>query len=194
MTAHPGREHDYKVLRAVGGTSWWECACGRREGEANEQVALLHRAKKAKRHGHVWTPLVWGGVGPGPMDPPPQACHICGLRFADYEARQRRGRNNRKRGQRIQRERIEGLGDRNLAGNNPNLDGIGELFAYEHKSGGAFPQRFWRWLKDIPHTSAQVPVLIVTDAPGPGHKARSVVVVDWDDWLDLHGPKGTDHD
>lgn len=99
----------------------------------------------------------------------------------------RRGRTNATRGKAIQRKRIEGLGGRNLAGNNENLDGIGTMFAYESKSGGSFSERYWRWIKGIPTRGDQVPVLIVTDAPGPGHRARSIVVVDYDSWRDLHG-------
>ena len=98
-----------------------------------------------------------------------------------------RGRRAAKRGKRIQRQRIEGLGGMNLAGNNPNLDGIGELFRYESKSGQSFPERPWRWLKDIRCPAGQIGVLIITDAPGPGRRARSLVIVDYDDWRDLHG-------
>ena len=71
-------------------------------------------------------------------------------------------------------------GRQNLAGNNENLDGIGTMFAYESKSGGSFSERYWRWIKGIPTRGDQVPVLIVTDAPGPGHRARSIVVVNYD--------------
>ena len=115
-------------------------------------------------------------------------CARCG-KLADSESR-RRGRTNASRGKRIQRKRIEGLGGTNLAGNNPNLDGIGTLFRYESKSGGAFSERYWRWLRGIPKGATQVGVLIVTDTPGRGHRARSIVVVDYDDWSDLHGEDG----
>lgn len=99
----------------------------------------------------------------------------------------KRGRNAKKRGLAIQRKRVVGLGGRNLAGNNENLDGIGEMFAYESKSGGAFSERQWRYLKGIPRNAQQIGVLIVTETPGPGFRARSYVVVDYDDWRDLHG-------
>ncbi len=112
-------------------------------------------------------------------------CRICGK--AKNEALSRRANNNRKRGNRIQRERIVALGGRNLAGNNPNLDGLGAMFAYESKSGGAFSGRVWRWLTDIPKRGNETGVLIVTEAPGPGHKARSYVVVEYDEWRELHG-------
>lgn len=103
------------------------------------------------------------------------------------EAASRRANNNRKRGNRIQRERIVALGGRNLAGNNPNLDGLGAMFAYESKSGGAFSDRYWRWLNGIPKRGNETGVLIVTEAPGPGRKARSYVVVEYDEWRELHG-------
>lgn len=101
--------------------------------------------------------------------------------------RMRRGRTSSSRGRRIQHDRIVALGGRNLAGNNPNLDGLGEMFRYESKSGEAFPERPWRWLKGIPVQAGQIGVLIITEKPGRGRKARSVVVVDFDDWRDLHG-------
>ena len=116
-------------------------------------------------------------------------CVRCGKRRD--EARARRGRANRSRGNRIQRERITGLGGTNLAGNNPNLDGLGERFRYESKSGASFSERYWRWLKGIPLAAGQAGVLIVTEAPGPGRKARSIVVVDYETWRDEHGEGAT---
>ena len=65
----------------------------------------------------------------------------CGKR--QDEAASRRARNNGKRGRAIQRQRIEGLGGKNLAGNNQNLDGISPLFAFESKSGASFSERYW---------------------------------------------------
>lgn len=116
----------------------------------------------------------------------PIVCTWCGA--PRDEARSRRGKNAARNGKRIQRERIVALGGRNLAGNNENLDGISEFAAYESKSGrSAFSDRYWRWLTDIPVNANQTRVLIVTDAPGPGHRARSYVVVEYSEWKDLHG-------
>ena len=132
-------------------------------------------AKGCRRHAWVYsaTPVIgW-------------ACSRC-FRIKD-EAASRRGRTNKNRGNRIQRQRIEALGGKNLSGNNENLDGIGLNFRYESKSGGSFPERPWRWLKGIPLVAGQIGVLIVTDTPGSGIRARSVVMVDFDDWRDLHG-------
>jgi hypothetical protein len=136
-------------------------------------------ARKCRRH--QWIYAEDGGW----MPDVPRKCARCGR--LEVPMVTRRGSNNRKRGNRIQRERITALGGRNLAGNNPNLDGLGERFRYESKSGGAFSERYWRWLKGIPLAAGQAGVLIVTEAPGPGRRARSIVVVDYDTWRDEHG-------
>lgn len=132
-----------------------------------------------KCYRHDW---YFGALGD---EPPVHICTICGT--VRDETRSKRGRNAAKRGKRIQHDRIVGLGGRNLAGNNPNLDGLGAMFAYESKSGGSFSQRYWRWLTDIPKRGNETGVLIVTEAPGPGRKARSYVVVEYDEWRELHG-------
>lgn len=117
----------------------------------------------------------------------PVVCRRCG-KLRD-EAAAKRSRTNRQRGLRIQRERNRQLGITNIAGNAPNHDGgtHRDLFVSESKSGGAFSERYWRWLSGIPAEAGQVRILVVTEAPGPGHRARSYVVVDFDDWRDLHG-------
>ena len=137
-----------------------------------------------KPHRHHWVTWTTSTNDAEPIIVQQIECSRCGK--VKDEAASRRARNNRKRGLRIQRDRVTTLGGRNLAGNSPNLDGVGALFRYEHKSGAAFPERAWRWLKGIPLLAGQVGVLIVTDTPGAGHRARSVVVVDYDDWKALH--------
>jgi hypothetical protein len=100
----------------------------------------------------------------------------------------RRGKLAARKGKAIQKTRIEGLGGTNLLGNNENLDGRSPLFAFESKAGNSeFPSRAWRYLRGIPHNGQQIQVLIITDTPGPGRRARSVVVIDYDDWKALHG-------
>lgn len=150
--------------------------------DAPERHALA-KPKKCRRH--EWT-SEWDPEGECAI-PLIEVCDRCGKR--KDPARSRRGRLSAARGKRIQRERIERLGGQNLAGNNPNLDGIGLMFRYESKSGGAFSERYWRWLDGIPAGSS-IPVLIVTETPGPGRRARSFVVVKYDDWESLHREEG----
>jgi hypothetical protein len=145
-----------------------------------EPPTLSGAAGRPKRHRHIWVDY----VPPGRTE----SVRICAQCPSKYDAAvSRRSANNRKRGNRIQRERIVALGGRNLAGNNPNLDGLGAMFAYESKSGGAFSDRIWRWLTGIPKRGNETGVLIVTEAPGPGRRARSYVVVEYDQWKELHG-------
>jgi hypothetical protein len=147
------------------------------EGQPVEPPALTGAAGRPKCRRHTWRVI-------DSIQPPEVRCRCGAVRDP---AVSRRSANNRKRGNRIQRERIVALGGRNLAGNNQNLDGLGAMFAYESKSGGAFSDRIWRWLTGIPKRGNETAVLIVTDAPGPGHKARSYVVVEYDEWRALHG-------
>ncbi len=58
------------------------------------------------------------------------------------------------------------------------------------KCGRAFSERYWRWLSAIPRTGDRIPVLVVGDAPGPGHRRRAFVVIELGDWRDLHGEDG----
>lgn len=106
------------------------------------------------------------------------------------EVRSRRGRRANTRGRRIQHELNARVGLTNIVGNAQNHDGgrYDEMFASEAKSGAAFPERLWRWLKGVPTTGSQTAILLVADAPGPGHKRRAVVVLDIEDWIALHGP------
>lgn len=148
------------------------------------QVDEFREPREPGKHRHQWAryPLIIAGPnGEQTRD----ECRVC--RKVKDEALSRRGRLARLKGNRIQRERIVALGGRNLAGNNPNLDGLGAMFAYESKSGGAFSQRVWRWLTDIPKRGNETGVLIITETPGPGRKARSYVVVEYSEWRDLHG-------
>lgn len=135
---------------------------------------------KPKPHRHWWGPHFVSLP-----DGPHVICERCG-KVRD-EAASRRGRLNRSRGLAIQRRNVREAGMENVPGNAPNLDGRSEMFRAESKSGGAFPERLWRWLRAVPVAAGQIPLVIVRDAPGPGIKSRAVVVIDLDDWHQLHG-------
>lgn len=104
----------------------------------------------------------------------------------------RRGRTNRSRGNAIEREVAHKLGLRRVGQYGGPDDVRGDLFAAQVKSGGAFPERVWRWLRAIPVDGGQVPLVILTDAPGPGHARRAIVVLDMRDWIALHGGSNDD--
>lgn len=113
------------------------------------------------------------------------ACRRCG-KVRD-ETAVRRGRNNRSRGNAIERAVGKELGLRRVGQYGGPDDLAGALFAAQVKSGGAFSERYWSWLKAVPVSAGQTPILVVTDAPGPGHKRRALVVLELADWRALHG-------
>jgi len=113
-------------------------------------------------------------------------CYRCG-KVRD-EAAARLGKNNRSRGNSIERDIGKQLGLRRVGQFGGPDDLSGEMFAAQVKSGGAFSERWWSWLRAVPVNAGQTPLLVVTDAPGPGHRRRAVVVIEIGDWIALHGP------
>jgi len=106
-------------------------------------------------------------------------------------AASRRGRTNRRRGNSIEREVGKALGLKRVGqfGGATDLGVSTDPFAVSVKSGsGYFSERYWSQLKRQPLAAEQVALLVVTDAPGSGHKRRAIVVLDLADWIDLHGP------
>ena len=112
---------------------------------------------------------------------------LCGRCSTLIDARDaRRGRNNRARGNSIEREIGRRLGLRRVGQYGGPDDLAGEIFVAQVKSGGAFPERLWAWLKAVPVNAGQTALLVVTDAPGPGYQRRALVVLDIKDWEQLH--------
>ncbi len=50
------------------------------------------------------------------------------------------------------------------------------------KVGGAFPERIWRWLDDLPRDAQSLNAVVIGDSPGPGRKRREVIVLDLGDF------------
>jgi hypothetical protein len=117
-------------------------------------------------------------------------CSRCG-KTKDEQAAQR-GKNNLSRGNAIEREIGHRLGLRRVGQYGGPDDLSGDLFAVQVKSGGSFSERYWSWLRAVPANAGQTPLLVVTDAPGPGHRRRAMVVLTLADWIALHGPEGSD--
>jgi hypothetical protein len=101
----------------------------------------------------------------------------------------RRGRNNRARGNAIERDIAAKLGLRRVGQYGGADDIRGLAFAGQVKSGTAFPEKLHRWLKAVPVNAGETAILVITDAPGPGHQRRALVILDLTDWQALHGPE-----
>lgn len=114
-------------------------------------------------------------------------CTRCGK--ARDDTRSRRGRNNRARGNAIEREMARALGLRKVGHYGGAEDLVSEPFVAQVKSrsGAAFPG----WMDDeigrLPVAASQTPLLVVAEAGTPGRRRRALVVLRLDDWVALHG-------
>lgn len=138
--------------------------------------------RKCRHPKHLWR---WESEPTGSV----RFCSGCGHRFDELAAR--RGRNSRYRGKRLERVamREAGIhtGNANKADDGQSVDG---MFAYQVKSRATSLFPGWQSIEldklRVAH-AGKVPVLTVIEAPGPGRKPRKLAVLEWRDWLDLHG-------
>ena len=104
---------------------------------------------------------------------------------------QRRGKNNRKRGNAMQAWVCREMGWMNVGAAGGPADGIGlagdAMFSAQVKSGARFPGWMQAELDRLPRTGGRIPVLVIVETPGPGRKRRAVAVLDFTDFRDLHG-------
>lgn len=113
-------------------------------------------------------------------------CARCG-RIKD-PVTSRKGRNNRGRGLSIQRAVLARMGLRHIPGSQL-IDGDNDGFTAEVKSGARFSGADWHEIaKQRQVCGTRMPMLVKVETPGPGHRARGLVVVDLDDWIRWYGP------
>lgn len=101
--------------------------------------------------------------------------------------RSKRGKNANKAGRRQSWELARDMGGVNHEVEGKSYDVLDDLFSYQSKRGGAFPERIWTALSSIEQVGGRIPVLVIRDAPGRGIKRRGVVIVRYEDWRSLHG-------
>jgi hypothetical protein len=105
-------------------------------------------------------------------------------------ARSRMGKNNRQRGNGLERRLAAELTEAGLAGERVGQYGgktdvraLGLIISA--KKGGAFSERFNKWLNELTPKADEVAALVVEDAPGSGVKARRMVVIHWETLVQL---------
>jgi hypothetical protein len=168
-------ERPAKVCRHRWGAAYTDVVY---EADGNGYVVLPDGRNIAVGLGHTLTV-------PTPL-PGEFACSRCG-KLRD-PALVRRGRNNRSRGNSIEREVGKQLGLRRVGQYGGPTDLVSEPFAVSVKSGsGYFSERYWDQLKRQPVQAGQTALLVVTDAPGPGHRRRAMVVIELSDWIENFG-------
>lgn len=104
--------------------------------------------------------------------------------------RKRRGKNNRNRGNGLERRLASELTEAGLAGERVgHLGGKTDVRALgliiSAKKGGAFSERYDTWLNELKPRGDEVAALVVEDAPGSGIKARRLVVIHWETLVQL---------
>ena len=143
-------------------------------------------ARKCRRHD--WVLSEWMGDDSRVMEWR-ESCLRCG-RPKDA-AVSRRSRNNRSRGNAVERRVAKLNGARRTGQFGGKDDVTGGLFAFQVKSrkGHAFP----RWMSDEldslrPGIGSREPVLVVVEAFSERRPARALYIVDEATWLGLNGP------
>jgi Holliday junction resolvase len=105
-------------------------------------------------------------------------------------ARSRMGKNNRQRGNGLERRLAAELTEAGLAGirvghlgGKTDVKALGLIISA--KKGGAYSERFDKWLNELTPKADEVAALVVEDAPGSGIKARRMVVIHWETLVQL---------
>ena len=141
-------------------------------------------ARKCRRH-------QWALAGDAMTGQPVRAlCLRCG-RERDAGV-SRRSRNNRNRGNAIERRVAARNGARRTGQYGGKDDVTGGLFAFQVKSrkGSAFPRWMTAELDALrPGIGQREPVLVVVEAFSDRRPARTLYIVDEATWLALHGPE-----
>jgi len=103
--------------------------------------------------------------------------------------RSRRGRNNRSRGNAIERWVCEVLGIKRVGMFGGKADGGAhdDWIVVQVKSGKSYPERLDSLLNSIPARAGQLRAVVNTDAPGAGTKRRAMITMSLDDFIAWFG-------
>lgn len=154
--------------------------------DIREALGAQRAAAEVARHRHRWDRIV-GQDRPWP-EPLSSAC-ACGA--IKDPAKSRRGRTSRRRGNDYERSIAARLGISRVGQYGAKPDVQGEWIVIQAKCGGAFPERLWKWLEELPHDASRLRAVVIGDAPGPGTKRREVIVLDLADFVSWFGGRET---
>jgi hypothetical protein len=160
---------------------------------SDSQLAVLARARSPKRHAHRFMPWynVWKGESyvPGEKEfSNGRGCIVCHLAEADFEARQKRGRNNRSRGNRSELDVARTYGGEKVGPLGLPEDIRGKLWRTQVKVSQREAPPMWRaeFAKLAGQRDGRTPRLILRFAR-QGVKSEDYIVVRGSDWLDWFG-------
>lgn len=113
-------------------------------------------------------------------------CTRCG-HFVTAESISR-GRRANRRGRRLNAKAAKEAGAENVETLQVPEDFRSSHLDAQHKSGTGYPKRLDAWLRAIPQREGKLRAVVYTETPGPGRKARRLIVMDYSEYLEWHGP------
>ena len=102
----------------------------------------------------------------------------------------KRGKRARNKGNAFEREVAEKLGGVRVGQYGGKTDVQSDWIVAQCKVGnGSYSERYDGWLRSVKGNANQIAALVVGDAPGPGTRRRTMIVMDFDSFCDLLGVK-----
>lgn len=146
-------------------------------------LGAQRNADAKRRHRHRWDRQ----YNAASFSVSPLWLPACSCGAIKDEAKSRKGRSSRNRGNRRELEIAKQLGGEKVGMYGGPEDVRTPLLNVQSKVRKAFPYWMTTELDKLPTTGGRLPALVVTDAPGPGKDRESVVVMRLSDFTDLHG-------
>lgn len=99
--------------------------------------------------------------------------------------RQRRGKNNRKRGNSIELAVAKMVNGKRVGMFGGKVDVENDLLQLQIKSGGTFPERIWDLHQSIEYRTERLRGVVHVSAEGSGTKRRFLVTFDLEEYLNV---------
>jgi hypothetical protein len=133
--------------------------------------------RKCRRHQWEWTQDI-DGDGQSRVLSTFEWCARCHRVKDDTTAR--RGKNNRSRGNSIERWvcKLLGISRRGQYGGPDDGGDSDDWIVVQVKSGTAYPERIDSLLRALPERAGQLRGVVHVDTPGPGVKRRALITLD----------------
>ena len=100
----------------------------------------------------------------------------------------KRGKRARNKGNAFEREVAAALGGVRVGQYGGKTDVQSDWIVAQCKVGnGSYSERYDGWLRSVKGNANQIAALVVGDAPGPGTRRRTMIVFDFEDFIELMG-------
>jgi len=108
----------------------------------------------------------------------------------EQQNKAKRGKRARNKGNSFERDVAEKIGGIRVGQFGGKTDVQSDWIAIQCKVGnGSYSERYDGWLRSVKGNATQIAALVVGDAPGPGTRRRTMIVLDFEDFIDLMGTK-----